>query len=666
MVQKYVYGVPIETEAVVQKMDICTDSMPVGSTVVDDSGYHFAYTMDDDDIVYGLGEANRGINKRGYIYVNDCTDDMLHTEAKVSLYCAHNFIIIRGKKTIGLFWDYPAKITFDIGYTHYNQMKVDCDYADLYVYLITGNSSKDVAKQFRQIIGRSYIPPKWGMGYAQSRFGYKSMQDFREVVENHKKNGIPLDAVYMDIDYMDHYKDFTVNTEEFPDFPAFVEEMKAQNIHLVPIIDAAVKIEEGYDICEEGVKNNYFCKDIDGNDFETAAWPGPTYLPDVLNADARQWFGSKYRWLIEQGIDGFWNDMNEPSIFYSAEGMKEFKQFLKEYIDMPVGDMPFYIVPMKFGQMTNSPEDYKRIYHNIDGKKVSHDRVHNLYGYNMTRAAGDAFEQIDPDKRILMFSRSSYIGMHRYGGIWTGDNQSWWSHLLLSIKMMPSLNMCGFLYAGSDIGGFGENTTRDLLLRWLAFGVFTPLMRNHAAFRTRDQECYLFEKPEDFAHVIGVRYRLLPYLYSEYIKAALDDDMYFRPLAFDYPDDKMAETVEDQLMLGHALMVTPVYTQNARGRYVYLPEDMLFVKFMPDGSLYEEKMTKGHHYIEVALNEVPIFIKKGQFIPIAGSAENIEVLSTENMSLVGWVEGSATYKLYDDDGYGKAYENPENYVMLYK
>ena len=150
-------------------------------------------------------------------------------------------------------------------------------------------------------------------------------------------------------------------------------------------------------------------------------------------------------------------------------------------------------------------------YHNVNGEQIRHDKVHNLFGYNMTRSAGEAFERISPDKRILMFSRSSYIGMHRYGGIWTGDNCSWWSHILLNLKMMPSLNMCGFLYTGADLGGFGANTTRDLLLRWLALGVFTPLMRNHAALGTREQEPYQFEHIEDFRNVIGVRYRLVPY-----------------------------------------------------------------------------------------------------------------------------------------------------------
>ena len=256
--------------------------------------------------------------------------------------------------------------------------------------------------------------------------------------------------------------------------------------------------------------------------------------------------------------------------------------------------------------------------------------------------------EFPPDKRILMFSRSSYIGMHRYGGIWTGDNCSWWSHILLNLKMMPSLNMCGFLYTGADLGGFGANTTRDLLLRWLALGVFTPLMRNHAALGTREQEPYQFEHIEDFRNVIGVRYRLVPYLYSEYMKAALNDDMYFKPLAFVYPDDKLARNTEDQLMIGNEIMIAPVYTQNAIGRYVYLPEEMMFVKFLGNGNMFQEILPKGIHYVEVALNEVPLFIRKGCAIPVTDFAESVPDIKEESIRMVGY-EG-ASYERYTDDG----------------
>ena len=478
--------------------------------------------------------------------------------------------------------------------------------------------------------------------------------------------------IYMDIDYMDSYKDFTLNEEFSDDFPGFVQEMKDQHIRLVPIIDAGVKIEDGYDVYEEGVENRYFCQREDGSDFVAAVWPGDTHLPDMLNADARKWFGGKYRFLTDQGIEGFWNDMNEPAIFYSREGLAEAKEMAREFAegenenwDGSSGEGESIGVCQlgdKLSGLANSPEDYRRFYHNFNGQKIRHDKVHNLYGYNMTRAAGEAFDRIDPDRRFLMFSRSSYIGMHRYGGIWTGDNKSWWSHILLNLKMMPSLNMCGFLYTGADLGGFGADTTRELLLRFLALGVFTPLMRNHSALGTREQECYQFEDMEDFRHVIGVRYRLLPYLYSEYMKAALNDDMYFKPLAFVYPDDQMAARIEDQLMLGNEIMIAPVCEQNGKGRYVYLPEEMKFVKFLPDGTISEKVLEAGIHYVDIALNEVPLFIRSGKCIPVADAAECVDEIDMSSLRMIGY-EGTE-YVLYDDDGVHKDYENEKNYKTL--
>ena len=666
MIRKYTYGAPLRTDAVTSEIPAESGALSYGAVCTKD-GFSFTYTMDSDAVVYGLGEANRGINKRGYCYISDCTDDPNHTEDKRSLYGAHNFIVVWGKETFGLFFDYPSRLTFDIGYTRMDTLTVSCGNADLDLYVITGSSPYDIVKQFRHIIGRSYIPPKFAFGFGQSRWGYRTKEDFRKVARGYRENHIPLDMIYMDIDYMDSYKDFTLG-EQFAGFPEFVREMKDSHIRLIPIIDAGVKVEDGYDIYEEGVQNRYFCQREDGSDFVAAVWPGDTHFPDFLDPDARKWFGDKYRFLTDQGIEGFWNDMNEPAIFYSREGLDEAKALARKFADGEdgrwdgAGSVGVWQMGDKLQSLSNSPEDYRRFYHKINGTKVRHDKVHNLYGFNMTRAAGEAFDRIDPGRRFLMFSRSSYIGMHRYGGVWTGDNKSWWSHILLNLKMMPSLNMCGFLYAGADLGGFGADTTRELLLRFLALGVFTPLMRNHAAMGTREQECYQFENIEDFRHVIGVRYRLLPYLYSEYMKAALNDDLYFKPLAFVYPEDKMAVRIEDQLMLGNEIMIAPVYEQNGKGRYVYLPEEMKFVKFLPDGSISEELLGQGIHYVDIALNEVPLFIRKGKCIPVAETAECVEEIDTEHLRMIGY--DGAEYVLYDDDGVHKDYENEKNYRTM--
>lgn len=662
MIKKYTYGKPFQTESVV--VDIAAEKgQPDHGNIDLTAGFSYTFGLGDSDIVYGLGEANRGINKRGYKYISNNADNPHHHEDVYSLYASHNFIIVSGAQTFGLYFDYPSTITFDVGYTKCDELHIFCDSADLDIYVITGDSPYDITKQFRKMIGRSYIPPKFAFGFGQSRWGYKTPEDFETVARKYRENHIPIDMVYMDIDYMDSYKDFTIN-DDFGDFSEYVENLKKDNIRLIPIIDAGVKIEEGYDVYEEGVANNYFCKRADGSDFVAAVWPGYTHFPDVLNPEARRWFGAKYKILTDAGIEGFWNDMNEPAIFFTPEGVGELKKAMKKFIekDETVDDV-WGISGMAAG-VGNNPKDYASMYHNVDGEMVRHDKVHNLFGYNMTRAAGEALREISPDERRLLFSRSSYIGMHRYGGVWMGDNKSWWSHILLNIKMLPSMNMCGFLYTGADLGGFGCDTSRDLLLRWLALGVFTPLMRDHSCEGTRNQECYQFEHIEDFRNVIGVRYRLLPYIYSEYMKAALTDDMMFKPLAFEYPDDRIAAHVEDQLMLGNEIMIAPVYTQNAIGRYVYLPENMMLVRFTADGSVEQTEMPAGHHFVEVPLNEVILFVRSGKCIPVVDVAECVADIDKTTMQLIGYKNSS--YMLYDDDGYTREYDLEKNCALLFK
>ncbi len=414
MIKKYIYGTPFDTEATVIDIEK-TEGSPEYGNISCENKFCFEYEMSEKDMVFGLGESNRGINKRGYYYISNCTDDPQHTEHKSSFYGAHNFIVISGEKNFGIFIDYPSSICFDIGYTHSDKLSIVCESCDLDFYVIYGESAYDIVKQFRKLIGRSYIPPKFAFGFAQSRWGYKTKEDYREVAREYRKHHIPIDMIYMDIDYMEDFKDFTFNKQNFSDFDEFVKEMKQYDYRLIPIIDAGVKIEKGYAIYEEGVENNYFCKKEDGTDFIAAVWPGYTHFPDVLNKEARKWFGSKYRILTEKGIEGFWNDMNEPAIFYTPEGIERIKNHMKKFVEKQPSKNDVWFMKDEMLYLANHSSDYASFYHNVDGQKIRHDKVHNLYGYNMTRAAAEGLNEIDSNRRYLLFSRSSYIGMHRYG-----------------------------------------------------------------------------------------------------------------------------------------------------------------------------------------------------------------------------------------------------------
>ena len=645
MIERYIFGKPIETDAILSKPKAVswkdTKIIFVDNTL--------SYDMKDNDIVYGLGQNVRGINKRGWVYISNCADDPIHTETKCSLYGAHNFLILDGSDKFGIFIDTPAPVTFDVGYTIKNQLKITVDNGNFECYMMKEDTLEKIVKAFRGLIGRSYIPPRWAFGYGQSRWGYESAEEIREVVRQHRQNKIPLDSIYLDIDYMEEYKDFTVNENTFPDFQSFVNEMKEENIHLVPIIDAGIKVQDGYPIYEEGKSKGYFCKDEKGEDFIVGVWPGRCCFPDVLNEEAGRWFGNQYKVLLDAGIEGFWNDMNEPAIFYSEKRLKKVFEEIEEYKHQNLDVNSFFQFMDLVNHISSNQEDYESFYHEYKGKKYRHSELHNLFGYYMTRAAAEAFDAMIPGKRILLFSRASYIGMHRYGGVWQGDNCSWWSHLLLNIKMMPSLNMCGFLYTGADIGGFGENVTEDLLIRWLSFGVFTPLMRNHSARGTRTQEVYQFESTELFRTIIEVRYMLLPYLYSEFMKAALEDTMMFRPLGFCYGQDEVARSIEDQLLVGDSIMIAPVYEQNAIGRNVYFPERMKFLRFSKGNIIEEAVYEAGFFYIKMPLGDICVFIRENRILPISTGGEYTEQVDFENLECYSFGENVIPYQNYVDD-----------------
>ena len=666
MIQRFSFGHPFPTQSVV--LSLPAESGPIPFLTPDGSGWQL--TLSEQAAVYGLGEMPRGINKRGWHYIANNTDESRHSEDKLSFYGAHNFLLVRdGSTCFGLFVDFPGKVYYDIGYSRHDLLSFHTETPDYDLYLLSGGSENAICREFRTLIGRSYIPPRWAFGLAQSRWGYKTEEDVREVARQYKEHDLPLDMICMDIEYMQDYADFTVNKERFPDLTKLSADLKAQGIRLVPIIDAGVRVDPNDSTCTEGLEKGYFCKKADGTPFVAAVWPGKAYFADFLRPEVREWFGHKYKALTDCGIEGFWNDMNEPSLFYSPERLRAFLDdmaALREKDNIEQEEFFPRVVGGAMGLM-NSPADYASFYHEADGRKIRHDQVHNLYGGSMTRAAGEAFADLRPGQRTLLYSRSSFIGSHRYGGIWLGDNNSSWAQLLANIQMMPSVQMCGFLYSGADLCGFSCDTTPDLALRWLEFGLLTPLMRNHSAVGTRMQEYYRFpEVLPAVRNMIRLRYALLPYLYSEFMKAALENTSYFRPLAFDYPDDPDAREVEDQLLLGEGLMAAPVYVQNAHGRHVYLPEPMKLLRLRAVDDYDEEILPAGHHYIRCALDEMLLFIRPGHIIPVAQPANNTAELDDASLTLWSFLPNgeSAEYRMYRDDGVTTEYEKKEHWKTL--
>ena len=301
MIQRFVIGKPFPTESVV--LDLPAETGPVPYLTPDGDGWQ--YVMQEKDIVYGLGEMPRGLNKRGWHYETNNTDESEHGENRLSYYAAHNFLLISpadGSECIGIVIDFPGKVSYDIGYTRHDTLRFATAEPNYALYLITAPTAAEVAKEFRQLIGPSYIPPKWAFGLAQSRFGYKTEADIREVAAQYKANGLPLDMICMDIDYMQSYADFTIDKARFPDLGKLAADLKAEGIRLVPIIDAGIRCDDNDPVCREGLEKGYFCTKEDGTPFVAAVWPGKAYFTDFLRPEARAWFGKQYKMLTDLGI----------------------------------------------------------------------------------------------------------------------------------------------------------------------------------------------------------------------------------------------------------------------------------------------------------------------------------------------------------------------------
>lgn len=635
MLWKTTFGTPFPTEAILAEVE--ERELKYFSASIEKKKTVFTYQLSEPEYVYGLGETTGPCNKRGRRYISFNTDTADHSESNPSLYASHNFLLMDGGIHLGVFFDTPSRCTFEIDWHNSGEVKVICDTSDVTVYTVEGESAYQVVREFLRAIGPCYLPPLWAFGYGQSRFGYQTEQDFLTVMEGYQKNNIPLDYICMDINYMNGFADFTVDEKSIPNLKALAKRTGEKGIRLVPIVDAGIKIQPGDPVYESGVEGEYFCRNKEGKLFQAAVWPGMTHFPDFLNPDARRWFGEQYRFYTEQGIEGFWNDMNEPAIFFSeyTKGFDKLRMILDMLLSKKDSD----------SKKARLMRDYRSFYHNVNGKRYCHYDVHNIYGYMMTRATSEGLEKLLPH-RFMLFSRSSYIGASRYGGIWTGDNTSCWEHLLLLLRQLPALNMCGFLYSGSDTGGFCHDCSRELLLRWLAVSAFTPLMRNHSNRRARYQECYEYGDTADFASVVSFRYRLLPYIYSEYMKAALSGDMYIKPLNFLFPEDERVRDIEDQLIVGDGLMMTPIIHEGETKRRVYLPEDMTMVMY--DGEdFHTTPVFKGELTIEAQLNEIVFFILKNKLVPVGKAITNTSQLDWEALTLLGDGE---EYRLYQDDG----------------
>lgn len=575
--------------------------------------------MKTDDHFYGFGEKTSFLDKRGEKMTMWNSDVFApHNPEIDSLYQSIPFFMTLNKGFAhGIFFDNPFKSIFDMK-TERDIYSFSAEGGELDYYVMVGPTPKDVLEQYTTLTGRMDIPPKWALGYHQSRYSYETEAEVRELVTSFLEKKIPVDAIYLDIHYMDGYRVFTFDRNRFPNPEQLLKDLKNAGIHVVPIVDPGVKEDPEYSIYQEGIHGDHFCKYIDGNIYHGDVWPGNSAFPDFTNSEVRSWWGEKHKFYTDMGIEGIWNDMNEPAVFNETKTMDT------------------------------------KVMHNQDGSLKSHREMHNLYGFYMGEATYNGMKNLLDGKRPFLLTRAGYAGVQRYAAVWTGDNRSFWEHLQMAIPMCMNLGISGVALTGPDVGGFAHDTTGELLARWTQFGTFTPYFRNHSVLESIRQEPWSFGEgiEEIVKKYIQLRYKWLPHLYTLFQEASKTGLPVMRPLFMEYPKDRHTFNLSDQFLIGDNVIIAPITKPDTFHRVVYLPEGNWI-------DYWTGEISEGNQHIlvEANLDTLPIFIKEGTFIAHGSIKQSTEHREEDlQIHLYPTTHGKAKYALYEDDGKTFSYE----------
>ncbi|MBH5317265.1 DUF5110 domain-containing protein [Paenibacillus sp. GSMTC-2017] len=571
---------------------------------------------------YGLGEKTGFLDKRGERYTNWNTDVYApHVPEIEALYESIPLLIhMNGERSYGLFLDNAGRTDFDMR-SEQTAFTISCTTGAYDIYFINGPQLKDVVSRYTTLTGRMDLPPKWAIGYHQSRYSYMNQQEVLELARTFRAKQIPCDVIYLDIHYMDEYRVFTFDKDRFPDPEGMMAELKSLGIRIVPIVDPGVKKDAKYKIYQEGVRQNHFVKKLEGDIFFGEVWPGISAFPDFTEDRTSKWWGEQHKFYTDLGIQGIWNDMNEPALFNESKTM-----------DLDA-------------------------MHGNNGNPLTHEELHNLYGMLMSKATYEGLCGLLEGQRPFILTRAGYAGIQRYAAVWTGDNRSFWEHMAMAMPMVMNMGLSGIPFAGPDIGGFAHHTSDELLIRWTQMGAFFPYCRNHSAIGTVRQEPWSFgTKSEEIVRTyIGLRYRLMPHLYNLFQESATSGLPILRPLLLEYPSDPNVTNLCDQFLIGENLLIAPVYRPDTAHRSVYLPAGD-WIDYWTG-----ERLAGGRHILAHAPIEImPIYVKASSIIaegPLKQSADDIvDEFVTFNIYSAG-ADSTASYTLYEDDGVSFDYRN---------
>ena len=584
----------------------------------DEKGNVYISKVNDCLAYYGLGEKGGDLNKKGCYTENFNTDDPETDDDSITYYKTIPFYVaLKEEATYGIFFDNSFRSYFDMGKERGDRIFFGAIGGQIQYYFIPGENIKEVVKNYTALTGRMEMPPLWSLGYQQCRFSYFSQEEVRELVKTFEEKDIPLDVVYLDIDYMDGFRVMTFKTPNFDDAAGLISDLKEKGIRTITIIDPGVKVDEEYDVFKRGKEGNHFTKKLDGEMFIGAVWPGDSAFPDFSNKDCREWWKSELKKFIsEHGMDGIWNDMNEPCVFNN-----DHKTMLETCL------------------------------HNSDNGVIEHKEFHNRYGFEMSRCSKEAQEELHPNERGFSMTRATYAGGQRYSSVWTGDNMSLWSQMRMSISMNANLGISGFSFVGNDVSGFGLDSSEELFIRWMEMGPFIPIFRNHSNMYTRRQEPWAFgPRAEKIAKKsIELRYELLPYIYDLYYISHKEGLPIFRPMIMEYEKDMNLLNIREQFMLGENMIVAPVLYEGERSKTVYLPKGSWFNYFT------SEKLQGGKWYkLPCELDEILVFVKEGAIIPTYNKKFRNVKERPKNILLKVFGENAKGFH-YNDDGHTMEY-----------
>jgi alpha-glucosidase len=627
-------------------LSVTVRKRPLRLTIADDGGVLLAETLGAgrfgarvthivarpaDAHYYGLGEEPDSLDRSGDVLTLWNTDAGYRARQATPIYSSFPFYVVvqgGGGRAYGIFYDNSFKSEFDFGARLRHNVGFTADGGELQFYVFPGPSVGAVLTGYTRLTGRAPLPPEFALGYQQSRWGYYPDSELVRLTREFRSRRVPCDVLYLDIDYMDGYRLFTWSPQRFPNPKSMLAELRRQGMKVTTIVDVGIKVDSAYDVYREGLAANDYVTWPDGSPYVGDVWPGKTVFPDFTLARTRTWWGELNNRLLEAGVSGIWNDMNEPANFFG-------------------GTLPDVTL---FGHGEHPG---------------SHLEYHNLYALLEARATYEGWRRLQPERRPFIVTRAGFSGIQRYSSIWTGDNRADWEHLELAVQMVLGLGISGMPFAGADIGGFAGAPDGELFSRFLQASTFFPFYRTHNEFSAPRREPWAFGPVHEAANreFIQLRYRLLPQLYTAFYEHTRDGSPIARPLVFAYQGDTAVYRIDDEFLFGDHLLVAPVLREGQDVRSVYLPAGRWYR--YPFDSVYQggRRVTVSAPRVDpwarddsVFVKSIPLFVQAGAVIPMQAVEQYVGERRMDTLELHVWDGGSLTSVLYEDAGDGFAYQ----------